>query len=193
LLTLFASLFFFRYYIHGIHALTSNQEKADLTKIYFGDANTGWNIYTADVQASVIEQNCHALILNPDMEERDLFWTYTDRDRSKIKVITPGSGGTGHALRVYSRDHAWRGFRQMLDARCFVSGAELTINAKFRLTDASLKGVSCDPNYQYNSNEGQQCPSVVIYGKKCVGGDLYWQFWNSLSVSHLLLMFNLIS
>ena len=186
LLTFVPTFFsFVRHHVHGIHVHTGNGEKADLTKIYFADVNTGWDVYTADVKAYVLEQNCQALVLNSDMEEKDLYWSYTDRDRSKIKVITPGAGGDGHALRVYARDHAWRGFRQVLDSRCFASGEEFTINAKFRLTDASLAGVTCDPNYQWNANEGIQCPSVVVYGKKCPGGDVYQQFWNAISVRTL--------
>ena len=124
--------------------------------------------------------------MNPDMEEKDLYWTYTSRDGSKVKVITPGAGGTGHALRSYERNHSWRGFRQVLDSRCFISGQEYSITAKFRLTDASLAGVTCDPNYQYNNWNGLQCPSVVIYGKKCPGGDdVYQQFWNGIPVRTL--------
>jgi hypothetical protein len=69
-----------------------------------------------------------------------------------------------------------------LDSRCFASGEEFTINAKFRLTDASLAGVTCDPNYQWNANEGTQCPSVVVYGKNCPSGDVYQQFWNAITV-----------
>ena len=129
-----------------------------------------WDVYTADVKAYVLEQNCEALVMNPDFEEKDLYWTYTDRDRSKVKVV-PGAGGSGHALRVYDRDHTWRGLRQVLDSRCFVASEEFTITAKFRLTDAALAGVAC---------VGTQCPSVVIYGRKCASGDVHQQIWNAL-------------
>ena len=149
--------------------------------MYFADANPNWDVYTADVKAYVLEQNCQALVENSNFEDKDLFWTYTDRDRSKVKVI-PGSDGTGHALRSYDRDHSWRGLRQTLDSRCFVAGEEFDISAKFRLTDENLAGVECDPNYQYNYLEGSQCPSVVLYGKKCASGNVYQQFWNAASV-----------
>jgi len=154
---------------------------ADLTKMYFGDPHPRYEVLTADVEAYVLEQNCQALILNPGMEEKDLFWSYTDRDRSKIKVI-PGEGGSGHALRVYDRDNSWRGLKQLLDARCFVAGEVYAITGNFRLTDSSLNGVACDPNYQWNNNEGTQCPSVVVHGSDCEGGNVYWQFWNGKSV-----------
>lgn len=155
--------------------------------MYFADANPEWDVYTADVKAYVLEQNCQALVENSGFDEKDLFWTYTDRDRSKVKVI-PGAGGSGHALRIYDRDHSWRGLRQVLDPRCFVAGAEYSISAKFHLTDASLAGVSCDPNFQYNWNEGTQCPSVVLYGRKCASGDVYQQFWNANTVRSLLML-----
>lgn len=180
----FTTFFLFRHHVHGIHVHTENGENPDLSRIYFADANPAWDVYTADVKAYVLEQNCQALVLNPDMEEKDLYWTFTDRDRSKVKVIT-GAGGSGHALRVYDRDHSWRGLFQVLDSRCFVAGEEYDISAKFRLTDASLAGVTCDPNFQYNHNEGAQCPSIVIYGKKCANGDVYQQFWNAASVRTL--------
>jgi len=154
---------------------------ADLTKMYLGDPHPRYEVMTADVEAYVLEQNCQALILNADMAEKDMFWSYTDRDRSKIKVI-PGEGGSGHALRVYDRDHSWRGLKQLLDARCFVAGEVYAITANFRLTDSSLNGVACDPNYQWNNNEGSQCPSVVVHGSDCEGGNVYWQFWNGKSV-----------
>jgi hypothetical protein len=158
------------HHVHGIHVLNENDEKPDLAKMYFPDANAEWDVYTADVKAYVLEQNCQALVLNPDFEEKDMYWTYTDRDRSKVKVI-PGAGGSGHALRLYDRDHSWRGLRQVLDPRCFVAAEEFTITAKFRLTDASLAGVAC---------EGTQCPSVKIFGRKCASGDIQQTIWNAL-------------
>ncbi len=173
------NLFFARHHVHGIHIHNENGVKPNLAKMYFADANPIWDVYTADVKAYVLEKNCQALIENPNMEEKDLYWTYTDRDRSKVKVIT-GVGGSGHALRVYDRDHSWRGLRQVLDPRCFVATEEFTINARFRLTDESLVGVTCDPTYKVNSLDGAQCPSVVIYGRKCASGDVYQQFWNGL-------------
>ena len=159
---------------------------ADLTKIYFGDSHPKYNVITADVQAHVLEKNCQALVLNPDMADKDLFWSYTDRDRSKIKVIS-GEGGSGHALRVYDRDSSWRGLKQDLDPRCIVAGEEFLITANFRLTNSTGHGVECDPNVQWNHNEGSQCPSVVVYGKKCpTGKDVYWQFWNAKSVRTII-------
>ena len=78
---------------------------------------------------------------------------------------------------------SWRGLKQLLDPRCFVSGEEFVITADFRLTNSTGHGVACDTNYQWNNNEGPQCPSVVVRGfDGCVGGDVYWQFWNSKSV-----------
>lgn len=183
------NFFFARHHVHGIHVHNKNGVDANLAKMYFADANPSWDVYTADVKAYVLEQNCNALIENPDMEQKDLFWTYTDRDRSKVKVIA-GAGGSGHALRVYDRDHSWRGIRQVLDPRCFVAAEEFTIYAKFRLVDDSLAGVTCDPSYLVNSLDGAQCPSVVIYGRKCASGDVYQQFWNGLVSTSICVRFS---
>ena len=77
-----ATFSFFRHHVHGIHVLEESGEKPDLAKIYFPDAHPDWDVYTADVKASVIEQNCQALVMNPDFEEKDLYWTYIDRDNT---------------------------------------------------------------------------------------------------------------
>ena len=141
--------------------------------MYFPDANPAWDVFTADVKAYVLEQNCQALVMNSDFEEKDLYWTYTDKDRSKVKVI-PGAGGSGHALRVYDRDHYWRGIYQVLDSRCFLENYEFNITAKFRLTDASLAGVAC------GEGTGGSCPRVAIYGKKCASEDIHLLISNAL-------------
>ena len=78
---------------------------------------------------------CDALVENPSFNNgRAAYWQATDRDRVKLKLYIPGAGGQGDfALRAYDCDHSWHGICQQLDKRCFVTGEEYIIPAKFRL------------------------------------------------------------
>jgi hypothetical protein len=98
------------------------------------------------------------------------FGSQQTRDRMKLKRYSQGAGGIGDfALRAYDRDQQWCGIRQQLDKRCFVTGQEYTISAKFRLLNATTgDGVQCNTNDQWYS--GQNCPSVMIYGEECTVG-----------------------
>lgn len=97
-----------------------------------------------------IPKQCGALILNPSFEDGTAtYWQMSDyRPRQKVNLYSPGaSGESDFALRVYDRDHHWRGMRQRLDTRCFVVGEEYSITAKFRLLDAATGGgAACDLN-----------------------------------------------
>jgi hypothetical protein len=146
---------------------------ADYTKIYFDGTATSRDVLVDNLEAKVAPQECSALVLNPSFNADTAFWSYIDRGRSKLQLVPGANGGSDLALRSFSRDHTWRGVRQQLDARCFVSGAEYEISAKFRLLNATTaQGVMCDTNVQTNNRENTQCPSVVIYGWGCNGGDV---------------------
>lgn len=100
------------------------------------------------------------------------FWSYIDRGRSQVSLV-PGVNGDDLALKSFARDHTWRGFRQQLDARCFVENEEYEITGKFRLLNGTTsEGVMCDTNVQTNDRYNTQCPSVVIYGWGCTDGDV---------------------
>jgi hypothetical protein len=172
----------FRYNIHGLWTLRPNQAQADYTKIYVDGISTAYDVIIDNMQTKHLPLQCNALIENPSFNNRSAaFWQPTDRDRMKLKLYSPGAGGPeDFALRGYARDHSWRGIRQQLDKRCFVTGQEYTISAKFRLLNATTgAGVQCNTNDQWYS--GLNCPSVMIYGEECtVGGNrfIYWRFWN---------------
>jgi hypothetical protein len=95
-------------------------------------------------------------------------------DRLFVLVsLVPGANGDDLALKSFARDHTWRGFRQQLDARCFVENEEYEITGKFRLLNGTTsEGVMCDTNVQTNDRYNTQCPSVVIYGWGCTDGDV---------------------
>lgn len=97
---------------------------------------------------------CDALVLNPSFEDgTSTYWQMSDRrPRQKVNMHSPGAAGeSDYALKVYDRDHYWRGLRQKLDPRCFVAGEEYSISAKFRLLNATGHGVMCDTSDRYDT------------------------------------------
>jgi len=177
-------LIVFRYNIHGLWTLRPNQAQADFTKMYFDGISTAYDVIVDNIEVKHLPKQCNALVENPSFNNCSAaFWQATDRDRMKLKLYSPGSEGQGDfALRAYARDHSWRGIRQQLDKRCFVTGEEYKISAKFRLLNAtSGAGVHCNTNDQWMS--GKNCPSVMIYGEECAVGAnryIYWRFWNTV-------------
>lgn len=173
----------FRYHIHGLWPLRPNQVGADFTKIYFDGIDSSYDVIIDTVQIKQLPLQCSALVENSSFKNRSAeYWQATDRDRLKIKLYSPGADGQGDfALRAYNRDHPWRGIRQQLDKRCFVTGEEFIISAKFRLLNATTgTGLNCTTNDQWGS--GKNCPSVMIYGEGCTVGtnNLQWRFWNTI-------------
>ncbi len=159
----------------GVSSLSSDQAKADYSKIYFDGANAAFDVVVDDVQVKHLVQNCKELVLNPSFETNTAYWSFIDRSNSKIGLFSPGAGGeSDFALRSYDRGSGeWRGARQQLDVRCFVPGIEYTISAKFRLLNAVTQvGESCDTNALQDNKEETQCPTVVIFGWGCDGGDV---------------------
>ncbi len=158
-----------------MYTLNEDQANAEFAKVYFDGAVASLDVIVDDVEVNKIPSTCQELILNPSFEESTAFWSFIDRGYSKVGLHSPGAAGASDfALRSYDRGSSeWRGIRQQLDNRCFTVGAEYTISAKFRLLNPSTgEGEVCDTNVQYNNGERTQCPSVVVYGWQCQGGDV---------------------
>lgn len=157
-----------RYHAHGVLSLNQHQINPDYAKVYMDGTHISRDVVVDNLDVKFSPQDCSDLILNPSIEDSS-FWTYIDRDGSKVDLVEGANGGTDLALRSFSRSGStWRGIRQQLDARCFVSGLEYDIAAKFRLLNSTTgEGAMCDTNVQANDRYNTQCPSVVIYGWKC--------------------------
>jgi len=172
------------YHVHGLWTLNSNQAQADYTKVYFDGIAQTYDVIVDNIQIKHLPQQCVALVENPSFDDGSAYWSTTDRDDNRLKVdlVQGASGGENDfAMRAYGRDHQYRGIHQKLDTRCFVTGEEYAISAKFRMLNAtSGEGVDCDVNDQWTSSEN--CPSVVVYGMNgCAtsNGRAYWRFYNT--------------
>ena len=176
------------YSIHGLWSLRPNQALADFTKVYLDGISTAYDVIIDNMQIKHLPLQCDTLVENPSFINGSAsYWHATyidaiDRDRMKLKIYSPGAGGGGDfALRAYDRDHSSRGMRQQLDKRCFVTGEEYTISAKFRLLN-STSGIGLTCNTNDRTVTGKNCPSVMIQGEECaVGGSRYiwWRLWNT--------------
>ena len=162
-----------RYHAHGVHVLDEMHIDVDYAKVYFDGTATSRDVIVDNVEIQFAPKSCDALVLNPSFMDTAAFWSYIDRGHSKVDLVPGADGDSDLALRSFDRTHTWRGVKQQLDARCFISGAEYEISAKFRLLNStSLNGVMCDTNVQTNDRYNTQCPSIVIYGWGCEGGDV---------------------
>lgn len=150
-------------------------------KIYFENGDQNVDIVTDNVEVKYLPKQCKTLIENSDFSQDIDFWEPTDesKDRVMLNLVEGANGGDDKAVRVHSRDHRWRGLMQRLDSRCFTVGEEITISAKFKLQNSTGHTIGCDTNHQWGSSTN--CPNVMIKGRYCDGGDVYWRFWNSLS------------
>ena len=143
---------YFRFLISGLWSLRPNQVQADYTKIYFDGVASSYDVIVDDAQVKHLPLQCGTLVENSSFEDGAFYWEATDRNRLKVALYSPGaSGESDFALRAYDRDHKWRGLRQKLDPRCFVTGEEYAITSKFRMLNAtSGAGLWCDVNDQWN-------------------------------------------
>lgn len=165
--------------------LNEHQINPAYAKVYFDGTDVSRDVIVDDLDVKLAPQDCGELILNPSIVDSS-FWSYIDRGYSMVDLVPGADGDADLALRSFGRNHAWRGIRQTLDARCFFSGAEYEISAKFRLLNSTTaEGVMCDTNIKSNDRYGMQCPSVVIYGWDCEedadgDDDVYWRFFNTI-------------
>eukprot|EP00804_Cyclotella_cryptica_P014145 CCRYP_005584-RA/>CCRYP_005584-RA protein AED:0.03 eAED:0.03 QI:259/1/1/1/0.94/0.9/20/117/3951 len=169
------------YHAHGVLVMNENHVNADYAKVYFDGTATSRDVIVDNLEVKLAPQQCSELVLNPSIEDSS-FWSYIDRGYSMVSLVPGANGGSDLALRSFGRSSStWRGLKQQLDTRCFISGAEYEISAKFRLLNSTTsQGVMCDTNVLTNNRGNTQCPSVVIYGWSCIGGDVYWRLWNDL-------------
>jgi len=172
------------YHAHGVLVLNENHITADYAKVYFDGAATSRDVIVDNLEVKFAPQQCIELVLNPSVEDSS-FWSYIDRGYGMVSLVPGANGGADRALRSFGRSSStWTGLRQQLDTRCFFSGAEYDISAKFRLLNSTTsQGVRCDTNVLTNNRGNTQCPSVVIYGWGCIGGDVYWRLWNDIPFS----------
>jgi hypothetical protein len=164
---------FARYHAHGILVLNENHITTDYAKVYFDGTATSRDVIVDNLEVKLAPKQCSELVLNPSIEDSS-FWSYIDRGHGMVSLVPGANGGADRALRSFDRSRStWTGLRQQLDTRCFFSGAEYEISAKFRLLNSTTsQGVMCDTNVLTNNRGNTQCPSVVIYGWGCTGGDV---------------------
>ena len=90
-----------------------------------------------DVSWKVLPQACDSLVMNPSFDDGADFWHVSERStphRVNIELVEGATGENDKAIKIYNRNHAWRGMRQRLDNSCFVPGEEYVITAMFKLT-----------------------------------------------------------
>ena len=102
-----------RYHAHGILILNEKHVGADYTKLYFDGTHQSRDVVVDNVEAKFAPLECSELVINPSFQDAS-FWSYIDRGRSKVDLVTGVNGGSDLALRSFSRDHSWRGVRQQL-------------------------------------------------------------------------------
>lgn len=151
-----------------------------------------------DVSWKVLPQACDSLVMNPSFDDGTDFWHVSERStphRVNIELVEGATGENDKAMKIYNRNHAWRGMRQRLDNSCFVPGEEYVVTAMFKLTHSeSGEGAMCDTNIQWRSNHNPDsdaptanCPNAVLYGHYCYDSsgnkldDVYLRFWNTES------------
>lgn len=160
----------------GIFTIPEKSADADHASLYMSGLDASVNIIMDNVSIKKIPEQCDSLILNPSFDDGTSFWIGDRKNEVKVK-LSPGAGGSGHALMAYDRAFHWRGVYQRLDPRCFVAGAEYVVTAKFKLLNGmSSAGMTCDPTIKWRNDE--QCPSVMLQAYECDGSNVYEHLWN---------------
>lgn len=86
---------------------------ASFTKIYFDGISTAYDVIVDNAEIKQLPRQCNRLVENSSFQDGARFWHLTERNRAKLNLYSPGAGGdSDFALRVYNRDHTWRGIMQ---------------------------------------------------------------------------------
>jgi hypothetical protein len=147
-------------YATGIYVVPPDAIKADWSSFYFSAINPSVNIIYDFVSFRKIPSSCHSLVMNPTFDDGTTSFYYAyDRASMKIRMESPGYGGSGYAALIYDRLSSSQSLKQILDSRCFYTNAQYTISAKFKLlNNTNLSStINCDPNARIGAT---QCPSV---------------------------------
>ena len=127
---------------------------------YIDDANI--NLIVPDPTSE-----CDNVVKNHDAEEGiENHWIHTGGD---VQIVSPGYGGSNHAIASVKRTGQWQGPGQFIDSRCFQVGQTYSVSAKFRLQDENTTAfVSCDVNEQsYMAHD--VCPRMSFRMRKLTG------------------------
>lgn len=199
------------YTISGIHRMTEHQVGENVYfKMYLDGSPTSMDIIVDNMEVKELPKQCDAMVVNPSFKDGIKYWSPCDDSKERVDLsLVEGADGVGdYAIAAGNRDHRWRGIMQLLDARCFTPGEEITITAKFKLLNSTghgkfglvvrhvllyyhwqslthsvsilsynTIGQDCDVNRKHGHAEN--CPNVMIKGRHCEGGDVYWRFWSS--------------
>jgi len=137
----------------------------------------GRDVFYDDIEVVPIPYSCSNLVSNSDFETGDSrFWDISCRSCIDYDMFAQGADGSSYSL--MTKKYSGHRIYQDLDTRCIIENQEFAITAKFRLLNATdLSGMTCAPSSK-NRNDPTHCPTVAIYGEKCVGNNIRFYFFN---------------
>lgn len=131
------------YVISGIHRMTEHQVGENVYfKMYLDGSHTNMDIIIDNMEVKELPKQCDAMVVNPSFKDGIKYWSPCDDSKERVDLsLVEGADGNGdYAIAAGNRDHRWRGIMQLLDARCFTPGEEITITAKFKLLNSTGHG-----------------------------------------------------
>lgn len=102
----------------------------------------------------VSDSSCAAgedLVLNGDFETGSSE-NWNDRDAEGFKIVTPGVGGTGYALKMTTGSA-----QQRINSDCVEAGKRYMVQAKYRLLDWDGNPTNCNP-----TTNNPRCPEMSL-------------------------------
>lgn len=140
--------------VTGIVTVDERLADASNVRLFVERRSNNLEMLVDDVSVTLVsESTCAAgedLVSNGDFETgTSELWD--DRDAEGFEVVSPGVGGSGFALKMKT------GSAQQLIKPCVEAGKRYTVQAKFKMLDASGNLITCNP--QTNK---PRCPEMSL-------------------------------
>ena len=147
-------------YLYGSFVFDSDMASADSIFLSIERADYRYNLVVDDISVVKTSDICASTLINGDFEVGDTR-AWFSMGAVAFDVVTPGSDGTGYALKTTRRDVALATPAQDVQKNCITEGQSFTMSASVKLMKDGSPYV-CDPNYTWGQRQTGICPRIYL-------------------------------
>jgi len=141
--------------VQGIVTIDDRFADATNVRLYVERRANNKEMFVDNVSMTLVSQSTcdveEELVSNGAFDDgTSAFWN--DHDAEGLQIVSPGVGGSGHALRMTTGS-----VQQSIKSTCIESGKRYMATAKYRLMDGSGNPIVCNP-----ASNSPRCPEMSL-------------------------------